>query len=194
MRKPSLQRHAADIETELNITPVMNLFVILIPFLLLSAVFVQVAVIPNSIPNLQTVPTKQMKKQKEKSLELKIVMNDEGYTIIGRGGILDLGASKKKGGATIPKVNGEFDTQTLNRVLFRIRKAHPSLPIDEPVILYPKGNVKYEEIVATMDAAREAWDENGQVMFQDAVDEKGRKVKKPISLFPNVIIGAELVE
>ena len=38
---------------DINLTPVMNLFVVLIPFLLLSAAFFHVSVIPTSLPTQQ---------------------------------------------------------------------------------------------------------------------------------------------
>lgn len=192
MRKPSLMRHSSDVETELNITPIMNLFVILIPFLLLSAVFIQVAVVPNSIPNIQAASSPKLKEKK--TLELQLIMNNAGYTIIGRGGVLDLGSGKKFKGSTIPKVNGEFDALTLNKVLYKIRQAHPSKAKDEPLIVYPKANVKYQEIIQTMDAARELWDEGGQLAYKDGQDEEGNTIKVTTELFPNVVIGAELVE
>ncbi len=40
-------------ESDLDLTPVMNIFLILIPFLLLTAVFVKIAVLELSLPNLE---------------------------------------------------------------------------------------------------------------------------------------------
>ena len=44
-KKPSERRNYSETEMELNLTPMMNLIAILIPVLLVSTVFVEIAVI-----------------------------------------------------------------------------------------------------------------------------------------------------
>lgn len=195
MRKPSLMRHAGSMYTGLNLAPMIDCLVMLIPFLLTTTAYFQVSVIKNAIPNLsQSQMTPEMAKAREKSLELKLLMNDYGYTIVAKGGILQYYADKSAK-ATIPKINGTaYDTLALNKVLLEIRKAHPELPVDEPLILYPKANVTYNEIVETMDAVREQLDDDGNIFYQDVTDNKGNSRKVATEIFPNVVMGAELVE
>ena len=49
--KKALHRENRYEENELNITPVMNIFLILVPFLLLTAVFLKLSILEFSLPN-----------------------------------------------------------------------------------------------------------------------------------------------
>ncbi len=51
--KQAIGKSRRSAEAEINITPVMNIFVILIPFLLLTATFVKIAIIDLSLPTLE---------------------------------------------------------------------------------------------------------------------------------------------
>ena len=48
--RPSKRRHHSISDTDLNLTPVMNLFMVIIPFLLLTAVFAKMAIIDTYLP------------------------------------------------------------------------------------------------------------------------------------------------
>jgi len=56
-RKPSERRHLEEPDNDLNLIPMMNLICLLIPFLLLSAEFIKIAVINVSSPQLGGGPS-----------------------------------------------------------------------------------------------------------------------------------------
>lgn len=102
-KKPSERRNYKDEDMELNLTPMMNLIAILIPSLLISVAFVEIAVINVSAPAIGSTPQQEEKpkEEEEKKLNLTITVTDKGYTLAGSGGVLG-GSEEDGGGPTIP--------------------------------------------------------------------------------------------
>lgn len=74
-------------EQELNLAPIMNMVVILIPLLLLSVVFVQVAVINITAPKLSMGPQSDTPPDEEKKpLNLTVTVAPNGFRISAEGG------------------------------------------------------------------------------------------------------------
>lgn len=88
---------------ELNLTPMMNLIAILIPVLLVSTVFVEIAVINVSAPSIgpSSAQEDQPDKPDEPPLNLTVTVTDKGYTVAGSGGVLG-GDGSQDAGPTIP--------------------------------------------------------------------------------------------
>jgi len=105
-KKPSDRRSYKEEPMELNLTPMMNLISILIPALLISTVFVEIAVVNVSAPAIGSSPdqAEPEKKPDKPPLNLTITITDKGYTLAGAGGVL--GGTPKEGeevgGPTIP--------------------------------------------------------------------------------------------
>jgi biopolymer transport protein ExbD len=103
--KPSERRNFQEDEMEINLKPIMNLLMILIPCLLISMVFVEITVINVSAPAIgQPDPSSAPTKPEKPPLNLTVTITDKGYTVAGAGGVLEAeaeaGAEKK--GPSIP--------------------------------------------------------------------------------------------
>ena len=164
--KPSNRGHRKeDPEQELNIIPMMNLVIILIPALLLSSSFVQIAVINVSAPQIgsgvaEEKPEDEAEKEK---LNLTVAVTDRGFTVAGSGAVLG-GADGEEGGPTVPKKpDGEYDYEGLANKLAEIKDAFPD---ETKIILNAEPEITYEVVVATMDATREL---DGRLLFPDVV-------------------------
>jgi len=152
---------------DLNLVPMMNLVLLLIPTILITASFVEITVINVAAPQIGGgAPTEQEKPEKP-PLNLTIVLTDQGFTIAGSGGVLgqaeaDPNAAK---GPTIPKTgDGKYDWEGLTRKLVEIKDAFPE---ETKVIINAEPDIKYEFLVGTMDAARETKDR--RELFPDVV-------------------------
>jgi len=76
-------------EAELDLKPMMNLFSILIPYLLMCASFASVKLIEINLPESRIVTTQQQQKDKDDDgLLLTIFITDEGITLGARGAML----------------------------------------------------------------------------------------------------------
>jgi biopolymer transport protein ExbD len=144
---------------ELEITTFLNLMVVLVPFLLATAVFSRITILQLNLPegaggaaNKQVVTIEVIVRQK--SLE------------IGNGkGVI----------AAIPKVNGKYDFKKLSKDLFKIKQNHPK-KTDATILLEP--DIEYEYMVNTMDAVRSM-----------EMTPKGQTETVEAELFPDVSIG-----
>jgi biopolymer transport protein ExbD len=131
---------------ELDVTPVMNLFMVLIPFLVSMAVFTHLAVIDFSLPPSQ-MSGEEAGDTKELDISIVISMPTEtspgGFRIVGTGKKLDL----------IPMEKGKFQFDILRTLLKEVKFQYPS---QKSVVLVIDGNVIYDDIIAFMDICRES--------------------------------------
>ena len=146
---------------ELDVTAFMNLMVVLIPFLLLSAAFSQFSILELNLPA-DSKPQANQPQKKERNFEV-IVRNDKLVVADNIGGILKV----------ISKVGGKHDFPALSDFLVKIKTRFPEKQ-NISILLEP--NVEYELLVKAMDTVREV-----------KVVEVGSVVRK--ELFPQIAIG-----
>jgi biopolymer transport protein ExbD len=125
---------------DLDITPMMNIFMILIPFLVSMAVFTQIAVVEFSLPPAQ-VPGESDEQNKE--LDISIVVTPGGFQIVGTGRKLDM----------VQKAQGEYQFAQLRALLKAIKFQYPS---QKSVVIVFDGEVLYDDIIKFMDICRES--------------------------------------
>jgi biopolymer transport protein ExbD len=128
------------VEGDVEILPLMNLFVVLIPMLLLSAVFLRIAVIDMSLP----AGAGESAAPEEDPLSLTVRIEEDRYVVEGRG--IPDGVVLRDGG-------GEENAAELSERLAGLVAARPGT---EDVVILSRTDTRYEEIVRVMDAAREA--------------------------------------
>ncbi|MCO4744426.1 MAG: biopolymer transporter ExbD [Proteobacteria bacterium] len=147
---------------ELNLVPIMNLVTILIPFLLMAAQFISLAVIDSTLPAIGPPQPPSEQEDDDPPLSLSVMITDEGFTVKGSGIDEIVGASEDEGeeaGPTIPcTVQGcptpdTYNVAELTRMLTEIKDL-PGNEDEENVILVPESRVPYEVLVLTMDSAR----------------------------------------
>ena len=158
MRSRSKSR---DTNPELDITSFMNLMVILIPFLLLNAVFTQVAVLQVAMPNDGSSGAPEVKKP----LVLEVMVYKDRLLV----------ADRQTGPMKTIALNakGEHDFKALNEYLREVKTQYPT--VTEASILLEQDTV-YDKLIQTMDAVR--------VINSDV---NGKPAK--YALFPDVSIG-----
>ena len=127
------------IEADLEIMPLMNLFVAMIPLLLISAVFLNVTVIDMKAPPDASDAGAGSKKE---SLALAVTIKDAYFVVEGRR------LSKR----VIARAEDDADEQ-LAVALADIVSQHPE---NEDVIIISQPHTRYGDIVAVMDISREA--------------------------------------
>lgn len=145
MPKP---RTPQDPTSELNLAPLMNMVVILIPLLLLAVVFLQVGVVNVSTPKLS--PGVASDGAPDESLNLTVAITEDGFVLSSAEGVYP-GAKRCEGAPTICNVDGRHDWVALYNTLAEIKRAHP----DETTIqLTADPDVEYATVIRVMDVAR----------------------------------------
>jgi biopolymer transport protein ExbD len=148
-------------DADINITAFLNLMVILVPFLLITAVFSHMTILELNLPPSQQNPDKPDQK-KERNFELIIRSNE-------------IVVSDTLGGPirSFRKVDGKYDMKAVTDLLMKIKAQFPAKQ-NITILLEPK--IPYEVLVEAMDASR----------VVDVV-EAGSVVQK--ELFPVISIG-----
>lgn len=177
--RPSRKRKAVPKPPETNITPVMNLMVVLIPMLLAVAQYVQVSLLDYQPPPAEDLTTVQPAKQDHR-LDLVVNVLPKGFEVSTFGATR--GRNYRFIGLTKQK---EHDLAALGRELRRIREDVVGAPVDtvtdtDPVtgetFLRPewkysdagvvsiaaRGGTSWQLVVRVMDASR-AWTDSAGV-------------------------------
>jgi biopolymer transport protein ExbD len=144
---------------EMNITAFMNLMVILVPFLLITAVFSRLTILQLNLPAAESEPTVN-----EQLLNIEVIVRKDQIQITDRGtGLLQ----------ALPNLDGRYDLRGLTSYLQLVKQKYPA-KTDATVLLEP--DTPYDTVVQVMDAVRAITVE---------VDGKLRQA----ALFPDISIG-----
>jgi len=154
-RRARMKHHA-----QLEITAFLNLIVVLVPFLLSTAVFTRLAVLDLSLPA-QSSGVEQLKTN---NLQLEVVIRPEALEVGDRiGGLIE----------RVPNVNKAPDTKRLGEILLEVKKQFPD-KAEATVLAEP--STSYEMLVRVMDAMRTAKTVDGaRIVYVD--------------LFPQISVG-----
>ena len=159
--KPSKRGRHVDEKVHANITPMMNLMVVLIPLLLVSAEFVKLGVIELNLPPAALGPEGHMSeilpRENVKKLDLAVTITDRGFIISSSMAVL---SGDEEGTPSIPLIPGENDTLLydfagVSAKLYEIKQAAGTkFPDVDQIILQAESDILYQILVSTMDAAR----------------------------------------
>ena len=145
----------------LEITAFINLIVVLVPFLLSTAVFSRMSVIDLTLP----AKSANYEGLKENDLKLEVVVRHDKIEI-----------GDKIGGLfwTVPNLPTGPDLVTVNAYMFQVKKDHQAVTAAS---VLPEPNIPYETVVQVMDAMRSGKTANGGTTVVD------------VDLFPAISIG-----
>jgi len=158
MRLRRLRREPAG----LDVTAFINLIVVLVPFLLSTAVFTRLAVVDLSLPAQSTGALERLSADK---LNLEVVIRADGIEVGDRiGGLIQ----------RIPRTeSGRHDVPALGLLARTIKERFPD-KTDATVL--PEPNVPYDVLVQVMDALRAGRQVQGAKIVE-------------VALFPDISIG-----
>jgi len=169
---------------ELDVTTFLNLMVVLIPFLLISAVFSRVAIMELSIPTGAGVAASN-----KPVVNIEVIVRDQGLEI-GNGRSVE---------ARIVKKDGKYDLEMLQKILMRLKAQYPDKE-DATVLMEP--DIEYDYLIQVMDHVRGARipleesegaqvesAEDAQVDGEGEVQSESREKFRNVVLFPNISIG-----
>ena len=150
----------------MDITTFLNLMVVLVPFLLITAVFSRVTILELNLPTAagSSAPVKA-------KLTIEVIVRAKG---------LEIGNGRRVV-ARFPKKDDLYDFASLSKHLLEIKKNYPD-KTNATVLMEP--DIEYELLVHVMDAIRIAELPNPN---PDPASETGEMEK--YELFPDISIG-----
>ena len=147
---------------ELNITAFMNLMVILVPFLLITAVFSRLTILELNLPGSSSEPVDPQ----EQTFQLEIIVRQDKIEVGDRNqGLLGV----------YPNNDDGYDYAALAEKLVQLKERYPT-KTDAAILL--EQEIPYDTLVQVMDTVRVAQE----------VDEDEVQVKRT-DLFPDISIG-----
>jgi biopolymer transport protein ExbD len=155
-------------DPDLNMIPIMNMFMVLIPFLLMSASFFHIKAINTSIPIHADTPTKAVAEKETRKITVVLEINTASVRISALSDTpndIQLTAME----TVLPSLNeSDLSMVAIGKHLKKLKQHYPD---SDTMILIPHDAVTYREIVRAMDCAR---------AYQSEI------------LFPNVVLSGSL--
>jgi biopolymer transport protein ExbD len=169
MARFSRLRRKQDIDDEINMVPIMNMFMVLIPFLLMSASFFHIKAINTSVPVLaEGGDAEAAEPQIAVTVVVKLKLD----------GIQASALSKDLNESELAELAGDFtfkadaDREGAYAAFSgHLKSIKTRYPKSDTLILIPEDDILYDTLIHTMDVARKT-DED--------------------TLFPNVVLSASL--
>ena len=122
--------------TELMLVPMIDIFTVLVTFLLMTAVFSRITILQLDLPSSDSggaPPSPQFR--------LEVIVRDNGFELTNGEALI----------AALPKVNGEYDYKTLADLALQLKREHPD--VTDASVLMEK-QVKYDYLIQVMDTIR----------------------------------------
>ena len=155
--KNRIRRHPS--APELDITAFMNLMVVLVPFLLITAVFSHISILELNIP-----PALTNADNSQETLQLEVTIRKDA---------LEVGDRKHGLIRRIDNLEGKYDFKGLSKVLQEVKARFPD---KTDAAILSETDIPYEVLIQTMDATRAVPMADGDKVVQ-------------AELFPDISIG-----
>jgi biopolymer transport protein TolR len=123
------------LDAELNLVPFIDLLSCCISFLLITAVWTQIAGLQVASSGGPQDPQQKV----ENTIDVRLGLGEKGYQLTMAGANID-----------IPKVNGVYDRKTLQE---KLKTLKTSLPDQTAITVQPEDSVAYADLVETVDTA-----------------------------------------
>ena len=152
---------------EVMLVPMIDIFVVLVTFLLMTAVFSRITILQLDLPssNASSAGTPP-------AFRLEVIVRHEGFELTNGTALI----------ATIPKVDGEYDLKSLTDMAVALKREHPEAK-DASVLL--ERDVQYDYLIQSMDAIRSA----AVVSPADATTDESVGLATTMELFTSIAVG-----
>lgn len=170
-RRHHYKRRSKD-EFELDVTTFLNLMVVLIPFLLITAVFSRLTIIELDLPSTAGGATSS-----DAGFRIEVIVREPGIEISNGKSII----------ASIPKKDDEFDLQTLSDFMIELKQEYPDHD-EASVLMEPR--IPYDYLIQVMDVVRSAElpvEKDEGLEGEDPID--GTEQYELFALFADISVG-----
>ena len=153
--------------TELDITTFLNLMVVLVPFLLITAVFSRLTIVELNLPSSAGGAVNQTD-----NFRVEVIVREAGMEISNGSSVI----------ATIPKKAEEYDLVTLSEFMVALKQEYPD---HEEASVLMEAHIPYDYLIRVMDIVRSV-----EVPVEtDAETEPGMEQYELYALFTEISVG-----
>lgn len=165
-------RRLSDSTYDLNLAPILDIIVSIVPMLLLSLAFVQVKMIETPVP--QAVAEAIQRADDKNEVQMKLLVSSKaGFTFE----VVSNGKTKK---VPVPRKDANWDMDGLQKTAFDLKSQFPQV---FKVDLAPEADVNLNDLVAIMDRIRKD-PADRKIAFVDP--KNGEKLETSL-MFPSIV-------
>jgi biopolymer transport protein ExbD len=121
---------------EIDVTTFLNLMVVLVPFLLITAVFSRLTIVELNLPSAAGGPTNN-----QDNFRVEVIVREAGVEISNGSAII----------ATIPKKDEEYDLESLSELIVELKREYPQ---QEAASVLMEAHIPYDYLIQVMDIVR----------------------------------------
>jgi len=151
MKRFVRQKRLNDTDTDIDMVPIMNMFLVLIPFLLSSASFFDINAIHTSVPVKQSNANPTAPQDNKEITIIPVIEMQinkiEMYVLSEQLSAKDL----TKWDISFAKQDGAFPLADIQALLQEMKNQYPK---SDTILVIPEDDILYETIIQTMDIAR----------------------------------------
>ncbi len=155
---------------ELNIVPFLDIIVNILIFVLATVVTTFTSTIETNPPAGRSAGVRATVK---KSLNLTVIIVNDGFSLKAAGGNVASGCSGQGRGLAVPLKGSQYDFTALNKCAAKLKNANPEFAEETQVSIGANPGVAYGTLIETMDALRTTPD--GKAPLFDKVNFKVNK-------------------
>mgnify|MGYP001551707262 CR=1 FL=1 len=135
-RKHHYRRRTKGTPHEIDVTTFLNLMVVLVPFLLITAVFSRLTIVELDLPS-----AADSTNNKQDNFRVEVIVREPGIEMSNGKAII----------ASIPKKDEEFDFETLSDYMIELKLEYPTID-NASVLMEP--HMPYDYLIRPMDVVR----------------------------------------
>ena len=121
---------------EIDVTTFLNLMVVLVPFLLITAVFSRLTIVELNLPSAAGGPSNN-----EDNFRVEVIVRKAGMEISNGSATI----------ASIPKKDDEYDLESLSELIVELKRDYPE---QEAASVLMEPRIPYEHLIQVMDIVR----------------------------------------
>ena len=121
---------------EIDVTTFLNLMVVLVPFLLITAVFSRLTIVELNLPSAAGGPTNN-----QDNFRVEVIVREAGMEISNGSAMI----------ASIPKKDEEYDLESLSELIVELKREYPNQE-EASVLMEPR--IPYDYLIQVMDVVR----------------------------------------
>lgn len=151
---------------DIDVTTFLNLMVVLLPFLLITAVFSRMTIVELNLPSSSGGPSSH-----EDNFRIEVIVREEGIEISNGTSII----------ASVPKKDDEFDLETLSDFMIELKRDYPN---QNAVSVLMEPRIPYDYLIRVMDVVRSV-----EVTNEVTDDEQAEPEVQLVALFTEISVG-----
>ncbi len=149
---------------ELDVTTFLNLMVVLVPFLLITAVFSRLTIVELNLPSTAGGPAAA-----DEGFRVEVIVRQENIEITNGKNVI----------AAIPNVDGDYDLETLSDFMVELKNEYPA---QESASVLMEAMIPYDYLIQVMDIVRAV-----QIPIEDAGEDEPQF--ELVALFSEISVG-----